>query len=125
VTATDEERVVKWKQLWDESVMKQKGLVVVEFSSWYPSCKAIGELHAELSDKASYENVTFCKIDVEDCELFSAQASNAPDSNELEELGLKTVVYPTFRFFKEGKKVAEVIGAKPAEFTTTLATISS
>lgn len=120
--ATPEERVTKWKAFWDEGVMKYEPLVLVEFSSWYPACKEIGILHKQLSEKPEFAHVKFLRIDVEDCDLLVA---NGLDASTLQDLGLKTLVYPTFRFFKNGKIVGEVIGAKPQELTSQLTQLAS
>lgn len=64
---------------------------------WCGPCRLLSPVIAQLSEK--YPNVTTYKIDIDQEELGST----------LSELNIHSV--PTLHFYKDGKKVSEVIGA--------------
>ncbi|KAG4302266.1 hypothetical protein PCK1_001538 [Pneumocystis canis] len=82
-------------------------LTVVDFfATWCGPCKAIAPQLVELSKK--YPNVVFLKVDVDElCELASDYGISA---------------MPTFLFFKNGEKMAEVVGASCSKVEQTIAT---
>lgn len=73
-------------------------LVAVDFTaSWCGPCKMIGPKFVGFSGLAEYANVLFYKVDVDaNSETAEAQEVSA---------------MPTFKFYKNGNKVAEVVGA--------------
>ena len=73
-----------------------EGLVMVDFyADWCGPCKMIAPKIDEYAEK--YSSVTFVKVNID-------QVQAAPDISSI----------PTFRFYKGGKQVAEVVGANPA-----------
>jgi len=74
-------------------------LVVLDcFATWCGPCKVIAPKVVEFSDK--YPNAKFYKIDVDEA------------MDVAQELGIRAM--PTFLLFKNGEKVAEIVGANPA-----------
>ena len=72
-------------------------LVVVDFfATWCGPCKAIAPAIEEMA-KGEYSMVKFLKVDVDECEEV------AMDNN--------ISAMPTFKFFKGGKEVDELVGA--------------
>lgn len=73
-------------------------LVVLDcFAEWCGPCKFIAPHIVKFSD--TYKEAAFFKIDVDEVLDVS------------QELGIRAM--PTFLFFKDGEKVAEVVGANP------------
>jgi len=73
-------------------------LVVLDcFAQWCGPCKVIAPRVEKFSD--DYKAATFFKLDVDE----------VPDVAQ--ELGIRAM--PTFMFFRDGEKVAEVVGANP------------
>ncbi|CAN6684059.1 unnamed protein product [Malus baccata var. baccata] len=73
---------------------------------WCEPCKFISPIIGELSEQ--YPHVTTYKVDIDEKCL----------TNTLDELNISSV--PTFQFFKDGKTVAEVVGANVAHLRNTL-----
>ena len=74
-------------------------LVVVDFfATWCKPCKAIAPLLEEMA-KGEYSMVKFLKVDVDECEEVAMD-------NEISAM-------PTFKFFKGGNVVDELVGANP------------
>ncbi|XP_070678771.1 thioredoxin O1, mitochondrial-like isoform X1 [Malus domestica] len=71
----------------------------------------ISPIIGELSEQ--YPHVTTYKVDIDEKGL----------TNTLDELNISSV--PTFQFFKDGKTVAEVVGANVAHLRNTLKNASS
>merc|ERR1712150_246869 len=73
-------------------------LVVVDFfATWCGPCKMIAPKLKEMSEKEYADSVIFLSVDVDDCEEVA------------ESQGVSAM--PTFKFFKKGEVVAEVVGA--------------
>ncbi|XP_048431852.1 thioredoxin O1, mitochondrial-like [Pyrus x bretschneideri] len=72
---------------------------------WCGPCKFISPVIGELSEQ--YPHVTTYKIDIDEEGL----------TNTLGKLNISSV--PTFQFFQDGKKVAEVVGADVARLRDT------
>ncbi|CAN1824141.1 Thioredoxin H1, partial [Linum perenne] len=84
-----------WKEKF-ESASQSKKLAVVDFTaSWCGPCRFIAPVLADLAKKMP--NVLFLKVDVDELREFEVEAM------------------PTFIFFKEGKIVGKVIGARKEE----------
>jgi len=78
--------------------MGEKGLMVLDcFATWCGPCKVIAPQVVKFSHQ--YPNAMFYKLDVDE----------VPDVAQ--ELGIRAM--PTFLLFKDGEKVAEVVGANP------------
>ena len=74
-------------------------LVVVDFfATWCGPCKAIAPAIEEMA-KGEYSMCKFLKVDVDECEEIAMD-------NEISAM-------PTFKFFKGGKVVDELVGANP------------
>jgi len=85
------------KDAWNDT-KKQEELVVLDcFATWCGPCKVIAPKVVEFSDK--YTNAHFYKIDVDEL------------SDVAQELGIRAM--PTFKLFKHGEEVGEVVGANP------------
>lgn len=81
-----------------EEALKFDGLIVVDFfAEWCGPCKAIAPVLDQLSNR--YNSVKFIKVDVD----------------QLQDLARKYQVnaMPTFKFFKNGQVIDEVVGADP------------
>nr|XP_043617543.1 thioredoxin H-type-like [Erigeron canadensis] len=91
--------VDQWKDQFQKHVEIKK-LAVVDFTaSWCGPCRVIAPVLAEYAKK--FPNVTFLKVDVDEVKEIA------------EEYDIEAM--PTFLFFKEGKIVDKVIGAKKEE----------
>ncbi|KAF2488148.1 thioredoxin-like protein [Neohortaea acidophila] len=81
-----------------DQALSEKGLMVLDcFATWCGPCKAIAPQVVKFSGQ--YTDARFYKIDVD----------------ELPEVAqdLSVRAMPTFMLFKDGEKVAEVVGANP------------
>ncbi|OBZ91875.1 Thioredoxin-like protein 1 [Choanephora cucurbitarum] len=75
-------------------------LVVVDFyATWCGPCKMIAPFYAQLSTK--YKQVVFAKVDVDQLKEVASAC--------------KVTSMPTFQFYKNGNKVAEMKGANPQQ----------
>ena len=80
-----------------EEVLKEKGVVVVDFwATWCGPCKMIAPIVEELDEEMS--NVKFVKVDVD---------KNPQIANQY-----KIVSIPTLKIFKDGKLINTLIGFK-------------
>lgn len=89
--------VIDNKQQWDAEMANAAGkLVVVDFfATWCGPCRMMAPKFVAFSEK--YTDVVFFKVDVDKAGDLSA------------EYGISSI--PAFFFFKDGKKLEEVIGA--------------
>ncbi|QDS73530.1 Thioredoxin amt13 [Venturia effusa] len=86
------------KEDWESALNEKGSLLVLDcFATWCGPCKVIAPQVVKFSDK--FTNARFYKLDVDD----------VPDVAQ--ELGIRAM--PTFLLFKDGEKVAEVVGANP------------
>ena len=82
---------------FEEEVLKEKGVVVVDFwATWCGPCKMIAPIVEELDEEMS--NVKFVKVDVD---------KNPQIANQY-----KIVSIPTLKIFKDGKIINTLIGFK-------------
>lgn len=82
---------------FEEEVLKEKGVVVVDFwATWCGPCKMIAPIVEELDEEMS--NVKFVKVDVD---------KNPQIANQY-----KIVSIPTLKIFKNGKLINTLIGFK-------------
>ena len=82
---------------FEEDVLKEKGVVVVDFwATWCGPCKMIAPIVEELDEEMS--NVKFVKVDVD---------KNLQIANQY-----KIVSIPTLKIFKDGKLINTLIGFK-------------
>jgi len=90
VTVTDDN--------WNEWVSQSKGIVMVDvWAPWCMPCKIIGPVVEELADE--YEGrVVVGKL-------------NSDENQKSHELGIRGI--PTLLFFKDGKRVDQIVGAQP------------
>lgn len=97
---------VKTKADYDQ-LLKDNELVVVDFTaSWCGPCKMIGPKFKEWAAEKTYEKILFVKVDVDE----SSEISEAEGISAM----------PTFKYFKGGKKVSEVVGANEAKIKENL-----
>ncbi|CAA0821984.1 Thioredoxin H1 [Striga hermonthica] len=97
--------VDEWKQRIQESVDSKK-LVVVDFTaSWCGPCRFIAPILADIAKKTPH--VIFLKVDVDELKAVA-------EENQVEAM-------PTFLFFKEGKVVDKIVGAKKEDLQLTVA----
>ncbi|OWF56299.1 thioredoxin-like [Mizuhopecten yessoensis] len=83
-----------------ETILREAGnkLVVVDFkATWCGPCKAIGPVYKNMAENEEYKNVVFCTVDVD-------EAPEVAEEYEVE-------MMPAFMFFKNGKKIKEILGA--------------
>ncbi|KAF2631132.1 thioredoxin-domain-containing protein [Macroventuria anomochaeta] len=86
------------KAAFDEALGDKSSLMVLDcFATWCGPCKVIAPQVVKFS--STYPNARFYKLDVDE----------VPDVAQ--ELGIRAM--PTFLLFKNGDKVAEVVGANP------------
>ncbi|KAF2474013.1 thioredoxin-domain-containing protein [Lindgomyces ingoldianus] len=86
------------KAEFDEALKTKDQLIVLDcFATWCGPCKVIAPQVVKFSDV--YPTAKFYKLDVDE----------VPDVAQ--ELGIRAM--PTFLLFKNGEKVAEVVGANP------------
>ena len=82
---------------FEEEVLKEKGVVVVDFwATWCGPCKMIAPIVEELDEEMSI--VKFGKVDVD---------KNPQIANQY-----KIVSIPTLKIFKDGKLINTLIGFK-------------
>jgi len=86
------------KAEFDKALEQKDTLLVLDaFATWCGPCKVIAPQVVKFSD--AYPTAKFYKLDVDE----------VPDVAQ--ELGIRAM--PTFLLFKNGEKVAEVVGANP------------
>lgn len=78
---------------------ENKVVVVDFFATWCGPCKQIAPMIAKWSNEDEFSNVEFIKVDVDE----------VPDVAQ--EQGIRAM--PTFKIFKNGEEVDEVVGADP------------
>ncbi|KAK0266145.1 Thioredoxin [Friedmanniomyces endolithicus] len=90
---------LKSKAEFEEAMQTPDTLMVLDcFATWCGPCKVIAPTVVKFSDK--YPDARFYKIDV----------NEVPDVAQ--ELQIRAM--PTFLLFKNGQKIAEVVGANPS-----------
>ncbi|KAK0941993.1 thioredoxin trx1 [Friedmanniomyces endolithicus] len=90
---------LKSKAEFEEAMQTPDTLMVLDcFATWCGPCKVIAPTVVKFSDK--YPDARFYKIDVDE----------VPDVAQ--ELQIRAM--PTFLLFKNGQKIAEVVGANPS-----------
>merc|ERR1712216_243581 len=97
---------VQTKAEFDETLAKAEGkLVVVDFTAtWCGPCQRIGPKFVEMADE--FTDCVFVKVDV--------------DQNEETSAACGISCMPTFQFYKNGTKVAEIQGADENKLRTTV-----
>ena len=82
---------------FEEEVLKAKGVVVVDFfATWCAPCKMLAPVLEDISDK-----INVVKVDID---KFPKLTEN-----------YRIMSVPTLIFFKDGKKVKEVVGFQTEE----------
>ncbi|MFQ6609552.1 MAG: thioredoxin [Fidelibacterota bacterium] len=83
---------------WDSVITQSKGIVLVDvWAPWCGPCKIIGPIVEEIAEE--YEGrVVVGKL-------------NSDENQKSRQLGIRSI--PTLLFFKNGKRVDQIIGAQP------------
>ena len=85
---------------FDAEVLQAAGLVVVDmYADWCGPCKMMAPIIDSLSE--DYEDVKFCKLNVDESEDIAAR------------YGVMSI--PTFLFVKDGKVAKTLVGGRDAE----------
>jgi len=83
---------------WDEIIHKESGPVMVDiWAPWCGPCKIIGPVVEELADEYQGK-VTIGKL-------------NSDENTKSHLMGIRSI--PTLLFFKNGKRVDQIVGAQP------------
>ena len=99
-------KLIETKAEFDQA-LKDAGnkLVAVDFTaSWCGPCQMIGPKFAAMSEE--FTDVIFLKVDVDE----NTETAEAYDVQAM----------PTFKFFKNGKVIAEVVGSNEAKLRSTI-----
>ena len=99
-------KFIETKAEFDQA-LKDAGnkLVAVDFTaSWCGPCQMIGPKFAAMSEE--FTDVIFYKVDV--------------DKNDETAEAYDVQAMPTFKFFKNGKVIAEVVGSNEAKLRSTI-----
>ena len=99
-------KFIETKAEFDQA-LKDAGnkLVAVDFTaSWCGPCQMIGPKFAAMSEE--FTDVIFYKVDVDN----NTETAEAYDVQAM----------PTFKFFKNGKVIAEVVGSNEAKLRSTI-----
>jgi thioredoxin 1 len=90
---------------WDDEVMKAQGLVMIDFwAAWCGPCRIISPTVEELS-KEYGEKVKVLKLNTDE---------NSDIASRYQVMGI-----PTLMFFKDGKKLDQIVGVVPKQFLKT------
>ncbi|ODA77873.1 hypothetical protein RJ55_06476 [Drechmeria coniospora] len=91
---------VKSSDEFQKAVSNNPNVIVDCFAAWCGPCKTIAPILSKYSDQAEFKDrVHFVKFDVDEVPAVT------------QALGVRAM--PTFFFFKDGKRVDEVVGANP------------
>ena len=85
--------VTSYDELLNHMTNSSRKIVVDFYADWCGPCKTINPTLYELEQK--YKNILFLKVNIEKV--------NTKDISSL----------PTFRFYMNGKKMSEILGADP------------
>ena len=81
-----------------EEVLKEKGLVIVDFSAdWCMPCKLLSKILESVANE--FDNVKIAKVDVDENPFIS------------DEYGIQSI--PAIKVFKDGNLIDEAIGFMP------------
>ncbi|KAG6380663.1 thioredoxin-like protein [Boletus reticuloceps] len=86
-----------------EIINSGKAVLIDFYADWCGPCKLISPIFDKHSDNADTEGIEFYKVDVDKL------------ADVAQECGIRAM--PTFQLYKDGQRVGDMLGAKPAELT--------
>ncbi|OAQ68816.1 thioredoxin domain-containing protein [Pochonia chlamydosporia 170] len=103
---------IKTAEEFQKAVTENDRVIVDCFATWCGPCKAIAPILEKHSEEAAFKDkVHFIKFDVDELPAVT------------QALGVRAM--PTFFFFKDGKKVDEMVGANPPALLEALRKIAA
>jgi len=100
---------VESKDAFYKAIKEHKVVVLDVFATWCGPCKVISPEVVKFSDH--FKGAYFCKVDVDEVSDLAAD--------------LRIRAMPTFRVYKDGKMVEEVVGANPTALKAAISTHAS
>jgi len=94
---------IKSKAHFDELIKSGKTIFIDFHATWCGPCKVISPLFQKLSNEHQGDNVAFYKVDIDDQAEIAQEAA--------------ITAMPTFKVYKDGTLVGNLIGANQSRLT--------